>query len=327
MFDQVPVRVWLLIAIGAIAFTPARYVYRYIVHSPAGRDITKPAPDLSWRDSSQFVRNLGILAGLLGLAIFIFTPTADQFARSPRFWPILMAAFGAWALLSVAKGFVTGGIQPFIKGIYGTYDRDTQTKRFWASMAWNAALGTLFIWIALGLNEDTSAEITAAECRNANLLKDRRLACDEVIRLRPNDADGYFDRGLMSLNSYAFDEAIADFTRAHELDPKDPWPIANRGIAFAWKKDRANAEKDFEAVRVMDPSNPVMLRGEALVRMNAGDLRGAAERLTASMVRDPDNLWALRTRSEVYSELGEHEKSREDDTRWLRLKESRAAHD
>ena len=88
MFDQVPVRVWLLIAIAAIAFTPTRYLYRYIAHSPSGRDITQPPPDLGWRKSGKFVRNLSIVAALLGLAIFIFTPTAEQFAQSPHFWPI-----------------------------------------------------------------------------------------------------------------------------------------------------------------------------------------------------------------------------------------------
>lgn len=331
MFDDVPLRVWLLIAIAAAAFTPARYVYRHIAHSPSRRDITQPAEDLSWRTSGQFVRSLSILTALLAVAIFIFTPTAEEFASSPRFWPILLAIFGAWAVLTVVQGFATGRIEPLVRGFYHTYERHVHPKRYWASMGWNAALGCLFVWFAYQVNEDASAQIFADRCVNAtdvHHLQQQLSACDELIRLRPDDPDAYFDRGLIFLEAGAFDEAVADFTRAHELDPGDPWPLANRGIAFAWKKNHVGAEKDFDAVRSRDPSNPVMLRGEAILKMHSGDLKGAVDLITASMARDPDNRWAVRTRSELYWELGEHEKSREDDSRWLQLmKEVRVARD
>ena len=330
MFDQVPVRIWLLIAIAAIAFMPAQYVYRFVVHSPSRRDITQPTPDLSWRTSGQFVRNLSILAALLGLAIFIFTPTAEQFAHSPNFWPILMGAFGAWALFTVPHGFMSGRIEPLIKGFHDTYERRAHPKRFWASMAWNAAMGALFVWLAFVGDVDPTAEAAAAKCNyeTDDLLQNKLSACDELIQRRPNDSDAYFYRGLISINVGAFDKAVADLTRAHELSPEDPWPLANRGLAFAWKKDQAHAEEDFRAVRAIDPSNVVMLRGEALLKMNAGDKKGAMESLSASMNDDPDNLWALRTRSELYYELGEFEKSRQDDSRWVQLmKAARATRD
>lgn len=327
MFDQVPVRVWLLIAIAAIAFTPARYVYRYLAHSPSRRDITQPTEDFSWRTSGQLIRSLALLAALFALALFIFTPTAERFAGSPRFWPILVAAFGAWALFTVPYGFVTGRIEPLIKGLYKTYERETHPKRFWGSLAWNVALGTLLLWSAYRANEDVSVQLVADRCgyQSGNYRpQDKLSACNELIRLRPSDADAYIDRGLIELEGGALDKAVADFTRAHELDPKSPWPLANRGLAFAWMKNQREAEEDFKAVRSIDSANPVMLRGEAILRMNAGDMEGAMSRLTESMVRDPDNLWALRTRAEIYWDLGEHEKSRQDDHRWLQL--TRAEH-
>lgn len=75
----------------------------------------------------------------------------------------------------------------------------------------------------------------------------------------------------------------------------------------------------------MDPDNPVMLRGQALLKRNAGDMRGAVERLSASMSREPDNVWALRTRSELYWDLGEHEKSMADDRRVVELQTKQRA--
>ena len=364
MFDEIPVRVWLLVAIAAVAYAPARYVFQHVVASPSRRDITQPPVDLSWRSSQQFVRSVAILAGLTGLTIFIFAPAAEQFARSASFWPILFACFGAWAIYTVPMGLVTGEVQPFIKGIHTAYSRQEQPKRFWASLAWNALLGSICVGFAYPMYADTleqplkvrchgdsktySAQAKLAACNElianrdrsdsdfADLvgargyayyrLKDfpRALAdYDEAIRLRPNDPDAYLDRGLIFLDTAKFDEAVADFTRAHELDEDDIWPLANRGITHAWKKDRVRAEQDFQAVRAIDPSNPVLLRGEALLALDAGDPDIAVKRLSESLKRDPDSIWALRMRSEVYLQLGETEKSWADSDRADQLRRER----
>jgi len=362
MLDQIPIRAWLILGIAAAAFLPGRYVFRYIAASPSRRDVTQPPEDLTWRTPAQFAFNLGALCGLAALAIFIFMPAAEQFARSPSFLPILMVCLGAWSLFTVARGLVTGKVQPFAKGFNDTYAHNGQPKRFWASLAWNACFGCLCLWLAYETNADAKMQPLRDRCYDENNAYPPRAeiaACNsliagadssknnisdffrsrgyayyrlgdysraysdytEAIRLNPRDSDAYFNRGLIALPAGAFDQALADCTRAHELDAKDPWAVANRGLAFAWKKDEVHAQRDFQAVRAIDPSNPVMLRGEALLRMNAGDMRGAVNRLTASIVRDPENLWALRTRAELYWELGEPAKSAEDDKKWQQLME------
>ena len=223
----------------------------------------------------------------------------------------------------VVRGFASGRSELLMRGFYDTYEREAHPKRYWASMTWNGVLGCLFLWLAYQTNEDASAQLLSSRCIHANdvdFLHQQLSACDEWISLRSRDPDAHLQRGLIFLDIGALDQAAADFTRAHELDPKDPWPLANRGLVSAWKKDDANAQADFAQVRSADHSNPVMLRGEALLKRNAGDLPGAVERLTESMKRDPDNLWALRTRSELYWELGEQERSAQDDQRWVQLK-------
>lgn len=330
MFDDVPVRVWLLIAIAAFAWVPAFYVYRHFVHAPSRRDITQPAQDLRWRTSRDFIRNLAILALLIAVAVFIFTPTAEKFARSPRFLPLFTAAIGAWAVFLVAQGFISGRIQLLMRGFYATYERDAQPKRYWASMTWNALLGCMLLWFAHEANVDASSEPfadasaeasadTCVEAKDVEFLPQQLAACDQWISLRPDDPEAHLQRGLIYLELGAYDRAIAEMTRAHELDPRDPWPLANRGLARAWKNEGTKAQADFAVVRSVDPSNPVMLRGEALLMKSTGDLQGAVDGLTQSMKREPDNLWALRTRSELYWELGEYEKSAQDDQRWVRL--------
>lgn len=76
----------------------------------------------------------------------------------------------------------------------------------------------------------------------------------------PADAQAYFDRGLAMLDSERYDEAISDFSKAHELDPKDVWALANRAMGHVWKGNYAAATADMEAVSAIDPKNAVLWR-------------------------------------------------------------------
>lgn len=134
MFEDVPITVWLLILIALAGYAPARFLFDYIAHSPSRRDITLPPEDRSWRTPAQLIHNLAILGGLIAIAIFIFTPAATAFAQSTNFFPILMAGIGVWAVSTVVRGFWTGVIEPFSKGLHREYQRKSEPKRFWASM-------------------------------------------------------------------------------------------------------------------------------------------------------------------------------------------------
>jgi tetratricopeptide (TPR) repeat protein len=140
--------------------------------------------------------------------------------------------------------------------------------------------------------------------------------------LRPDNEDAYFSRGLIFLDVGAFDRAVADFTRAHELDPEDHWNLANRGITYAWMNDRARAEEDFAKVAAADPANPLPTIGAAVLALQAGDQKTAIAHLTKALERDPLDGWALRMRAHTYWDMGLHNLAREDDDRFNRLEES-----
>lgn len=258
MFDQVPVRAWLLLLIAVFAFPAVQYLYRHLKHSPSRRDITQAAEDVSWRTTRRLAWSLSTLVGLLGLSVFIFTPAAEQFAASPRFWPILSAVFGAGVLSTVPLGVIRGRVQPLIRGLDGVYERESHPYRFWGSLAWNAALGSMLMWVAYQANEDASGQAAFEECAydKGGVLSRKLAACDELIQLRPNEPDGYMERGLIFLAVGALDPAAADLTRAHQLNPEDPWPLANRGLVWAWKKDRSRAEKISRRFALWTPITP-----------------------------------------------------------------------
>jgi tetratricopeptide (TPR) repeat protein len=63
----------------------------------------------------------------------------------------------------------------------------------------------------------------------------------EVIRLVPNDAEAWRNRGLIWLLKYDDDRGIADYDQAIKLDPNDADSYNNRGQAHLSKGHRQQA--------------------------------------------------------------------------------------
>ena len=67
----------------------------------------------------------------------------------------------------------------------------------------------------------------------------------EAIRLDPKNACAYNNRGMrLGRQEGAFDKAIADFTEAIRLDPKNASAYGNRGLAWGDKKEYDKAIAD-----------------------------------------------------------------------------------
>jgi tetratricopeptide (TPR) repeat protein len=83
---------------------------------------------------------------------------------------------------------------------------------------------------------------------------DRAIATlSEAIRLNPNDALAFSNRGLAYDRKGGYDRAIADFNEAIRLDPKYAIAFRGRGVAYGNKGDYDRAIADFtEAIR-LDP--------------------------------------------------------------------------
>ena len=86
----------------------------------------------------------------------------------------------------------------------------------------------------------------------------------EAIRLKPDFAEAYNNRGLIYGNMGEHDKAIADYTEAIRLKPEYADAYYNRGIAYEKKGDKAKAADDFNRAKDLSDN-----------RNKAGDRSGA----------------------------------------------------
>ena len=74
----------------------------------------------------------------------------------------------------------------------------------------------------------------------------------------PKDAKFYIDRGIAYGEKNQYDQAIADFTKALEIDPKSADAYYNRAIAYYLTKEYNNSWKDVQKAQDLGykiPSN------------------------------------------------------------------------
>ncbi|MDZ7961221.1 MAG: tetratricopeptide repeat protein [Aulosira sp. DedQUE10] len=88
-------------------------------------------------------------------------------------------------------------------------------------------------------------------------------------------ADIYNDRGLARLQLQDFEAAMADFSKAIQLDANDYRAYFNRGCACGRKGDNFGALRDFSKVIRLNPSNGLAYVNRGVTRYQLGYYQGA----------------------------------------------------
>ena len=322
MFDQVPVRVWLLVAIAAVASAPAMYVYRFLVGSPA---IVGEAPnDLGWQTQRQLKISLIALCGLVALAIFIFTPAAADFARSPSFWPIVMAMFGVWGAYMTIKGLITGSVQPMIRGSFGPYRRGWQPGRYWLSMLWNAALTSFLAWAvftgAFDRNGHRAPQEREDRCFNYGgtvSAEDSIATCSQMIA-HPDKSSNLELVDLLTARGYAYNRlgshklALADFKRAIRLQPRHAEGYYDQGLSLQQLGEWNRAIEDYTVAARLQPNFESALFNRGYAYEHLGDLQHTVADFSVVIRLDPNYAPAYFYRGAAYKDLGNDAQAKAD---------------
>jgi tetratricopeptide (TPR) repeat protein len=109
----------------------------------------------------------------------------------------------------------------------------------------------------------------------------------------PKDADGYTRRGGAFMARRDFAHAIADFSRAAELDPNEPRRFYDRGLAHAANSQPYLAMADFDQALKLKPDYVEALMERGRMRLAGRDLAGAQQDFDAAARVDPGSRLAI----------------------------------
>jgi len=139
---------------------------------------------------------------------------------------------------------------------------------------------------------------------------DAMLHYDEAIRLQPNYADAYYNRGTVLFAKGRTEEAIADLTKALEMHPNDADAHTSLGNALLRKGSLREAIVHYVAAMTLAPDDPHSRNNLAWVLATASDgsirdgakaIGFAEEAVQLSGGREP---LFLRTLAAAYAESG-----------------------
>jgi tetratricopeptide (TPR) repeat protein len=152
-----------------------------------------------------------------------------------------------------------------------------------------------------------------------------------LSEVQAGSASELVDRGNAFMNARKFDQAIADFTKALAIDPKNVTALADRALAHVWKHEIAPAEADLTAAQAIDPDNAVLLRARGLIAEQKDDCRAAIDSYSKSLQIEPSNSFALghraiceRAVSKDDEALADSERALKTDPSWIDLRVLRA---
>lgn len=143
---------------------------------------------------------------------------------------------------------------------------------------------------------------------------------DEAIRLKPDYALAFNNRGTARSDKDDLDGALLDFNEAIRLRPEYALAFSNRGAARKDKGDLEGSLKDLnEAIRLKpDYADAFINRGRTL--QAKGDLEGALADYDEAIRLNPNNAVAFNNRGNVHKTKGNMEEALLDYNEAIRLK-------
>lgn len=148
-------------------------------------------------------------------------------------------------------------------------------------------------------------------------------ACNEAVRLDSKNAKAISCRG----SGYYFfqkdyDKAIADHTKAIELDPTKRIFYIRRGGAYEAKKLYNEALADFEKslqLSETDRQKSVALESQATILYEQNELDSALTKINEAINLDSSDYWNFKTRAKIYRKSGKNDLAETDEQKALEL--------
>lgn len=142
----------------------------------------------------------------------------------------------------------------------------------------------------------------------------------KLQHLPPPHTSGNFMASAIARHALGrYDEALADFNRALELEPDDPEVFNNRGVTYDHLERYEEALSDYGRALKLKPDYPATLFNRGATYSSLGRYEAALADYTRALELRPDFLEALDNRGVTYMELGCYDEAIADFNRSLQL--------
>ena len=131
------------------------------------------------------------------------------------------------------------------------------------------------------------------------------IAYNEAIRLNPNLAEAYNNRGIVRYDLGDKPGAIDDYTLAIKFNPNLAKAYYNRGIVRNDLGDKPGAIDDFNLAIKFNPNYAQAYNNRGVVRDELGDKPGAIDDFNLAIKFNPNDAYAYYNRGIVRNELGD----------------------
>jgi tetratricopeptide (TPR) repeat protein len=145
-----------------------------------------------------------------------------------------------------------------------------------------------------------------------------------AIELDPKSLSACYNRGIARLQKGDYNGAIADLSRAIELSPNTADYYSDRGLAKLRKCDNDGAIVDFTRAIELDPKNAIAYRNRALAKNIKGDADGALADYNQAIELDSKNAAAFNSRGIIKKTKGDHDGAIADFTKAIELNDKLA---
>jgi tetratricopeptide (TPR) repeat protein len=173
--------------------------------------------------------------------------------------------------------------------------------------------------------DDVEGFLNRASARGFNGDRNGAIAdLSRALELDPNSARAVYRRGAVKLQKGDYDGAIGDLSRAIELSPSTADFYSDRGLAKLRKRDNDGAIADFTRASELDPKNAIAYRNRALAKNIKRDADGALADYNHAIALEPKNAGAFNSRGAIKKSKGDLDGAIADFSRAIELNDKLA---
>ena len=151
-----------------------------------------------------------------------------------------------------------------------------------------------------GVTSQGRADSAKTKAERQKCYNDAIAHYTEAIDLDPELTEAYNNRGLAYARKGDFEVAIEDFNKTIDLDPEDAGVYSDRGLAYFRKGDFEVAIEDFNKAIDLDPENAQFYNGRGLTYVGKGDFEVAIEDFNKAIDLDPEDAQFYNGRGLTY---------------------------